>query len=623
MPYKALNRLGLTEIQPNGWLLDQLNIQMNGLTGKLYDLWDSVGSYSGWLGGTGESWERAPYYLDGLVPLSYFLNNQKSWDICMQFIEWTLNSQDENGNFGPEVTKNDQWSRFAMLKVLIQYYEIRKDNRVPVFIKNYFKYYDKLIEDTAIINWSKARVPELLYSLKWLYEVSGDTELLSFIDHINASSFDWNDYLNAFPFPRPTAYYIDWNSMSKLNPVIFDTVFPYHATHIVNLTMGFKHPALSFYFTGDEKYREIARRGLEDVIKNHGVVSGCINGDEHLAGNSPIQGSELCSVVEYMFSLQTLIEVFGDRYYGDMIERLAYNALPATITEDFMAHQYLQQANQVVSDVSKRAWFNNRDDANVYGLEPHFGCCTANMHQGWPKFVNSLWYKEGKNCLVNMVLAPSTVSTDVDGEKIEVSLTTEYPFKDTLNYKIISAPLKESTIKIRIPSWCLDVKINCETAIIDLDSGFIIIKKVFSKGEEFCVTLPMNIKISNWYKDSVAVERGALVYGLEIKENWKVIKEVNGLKDYAVYADSDWNYALSPDLSATVQQFDVSKVPFAKENPPIALFVKAKKVDEWVVEKNSAGDIPRVAANYAAEEEQVRLIPFGCTKLRISQFPTY
>ena len=98
---KKYDRLTLTEIKPSGWFYKQLQIQMNGLSGKLYEIWDSVGSYSGWLGGTGDGWERAPYYLDGLLPLSYYLDDKAHWDLCMKFIEWTLQSQDESGNFGP------------------------------------------------------------------------------------------------------------------------------------------------------------------------------------------------------------------------------------------------------------------------------------------------------------------------------------------------------------------------------------------------------------------------------------------------------------------------------------------------------------------------------------------
>lgn len=89
---KEFKRLELPEIEPCGWLKAQMELQMQGLSGQLFEKWDSVGSYSGWLGGTGESWERAPYYLDGLLPLSYYLKDQEKWEICLKFIRWTLNS---------------------------------------------------------------------------------------------------------------------------------------------------------------------------------------------------------------------------------------------------------------------------------------------------------------------------------------------------------------------------------------------------------------------------------------------------------------------------------------------------------------------------------------------------
>lgn len=621
---KSFSKLNLTEIQPEGWLLDQLKIQMNGLTGKLYQIWDSVGSYSGWLGGTGESWERAPYYLDGLLPISYYLKDEEHMDLCRRFLEWTLNSQDDDGNFGPVATKNDYWSRFIMMKVFVSYYEISGDPRVLPFMKKYFEYVDRKVQ-TGLTGWSKMRVPDLLYCMKWFYEQTGDETVFRMAKRIDGKGFDWNDYLADFPFPRPTNYYINWAAISHLNSEDYDRVFPYHATHVVNVTMGFKHPAMRFFFTGDRKYRSIAEQGIKTVIGHHGVASGCINGDEHLSGNSPMQGSELCSVVEYMFSLQSLIEEFGDPYYGDLLERLAYNALPATITEDFMGHQYLQQANQVLVNNSKRVWFNNGGDANLFGLEPYFGCCTANMHQGWPKFVGSLWYKEGPDTLVSMAFAPNCVTTTVREKPVSIELRTEYPFNQELVYRFLQAPDEKISIKIRIPSWCKSPAIVCDGAAVsvDLEKHMITVEKAFCSGDEIKVSLPMAVMYSRWYKDSVAVERGPLVYGLNMKENWETEKELAGVKDYCVYPGSPWNYAIAEDSPAQITERPVSRIPFSKKDAPVTITLHGKRVDGWGMDKECAGDVPQSPVSVENPEEEIALIPFGCTNLRVSQFPYY
>ena len=105
----AFNPLPLTAVRPQGWLLDQLRIQAGGLTGHVDEFWPDLGNNSGWLGGTGESWERGPYYLDGLVPLAYLTGDARLIAKVQRWMNWTLDHPQPDGWIGP-TNANDQAS---------------------------------------------------------------------------------------------------------------------------------------------------------------------------------------------------------------------------------------------------------------------------------------------------------------------------------------------------------------------------------------------------------------------------------------------------------------------------------------------------------------------------------
>lgn len=75
---KPLIELPLGSIKPQGWLREMLIRQKNGATGQMDTLYPLVmGERNGWLGGDGDQWERGPYWIDGLLPLAYILDDKE------------------------------------------------------------------------------------------------------------------------------------------------------------------------------------------------------------------------------------------------------------------------------------------------------------------------------------------------------------------------------------------------------------------------------------------------------------------------------------------------------------------------------------------------------------------
>ena len=193
----------------------------------------------------------------------------------------------------------------------------------------------------------------------------------------------------------------------------------------------------------DDGFR--AKDMLDILDKYHGTAYGHFSSDECLAGKNPYQGAELCGVVEAMYSYEILFELTNDTYYLDRLEALAFNALPATCLDDMWAHQYDQQVNQIASKPleGKLMFKTNGCESNVFGLEPHFGCCTANFGQGWPLFSLSAFSKIKGGVQVNIPLGAKVKDDD-----FELEIQSEYPFRKEIKLKAN----KNIKVKLRIPS---------------------------------------------------------------------------------------------------------------------------------------------------------------------------
>ena len=420
----AFEPLPLGSIKPAGWLKEQLRVQSAGLSGHLDEFWPDI-KESAWFGGTAEGWERVPYWLDGIVPLAYVLDADDLKAKVKKSIDTILDHQQVDGWLGPvgDSQKHkpyDVWPLFPLFKALTQYQEASGDPRVVPALLKCCRKIDQVISGEPLYSWARVRAADFVITLYWLYDRTKEPWLLELAQKAFAQSHDWRALFAHFPFTTKA------QGKKALE------------NHGVNTGMGLKYGGVRFRTSGDGNDRDAVFKMLELLDRFHGQATGIFTCDEHLAGRSPSQGTELCTVVEEMYSLEVLAAIEGDPRLGDRLEKLAYNALPATFKKDMTAHQYDQQCNQVIcSAQGEHVYVSNGPESNLYGLEPNFGCCTANMHQGWPKFVAHLWMKTPDGGLAAVAYAPCVIETKIQGKPVTVKVETSYPFRADIAITVV------------------------------------------------------------------------------------------------------------------------------------------------------------------------------------------
>ncbi|HEY4194189.1 MAG TPA: beta-L-arabinofuranosidase domain-containing protein, partial [Mucilaginibacter sp.] len=524
--------LPLGAIHPTGWLHDQLEIMRDGTTGHLDEVYAKVKNDNGWLGGKGDGWEETPYWLDGAVPLAYLLDDTILKAKVLKYINWTIDHQRPSGYFGP-ITKaerdsgavitlanpekgEDWWPKMVMLKAIQQYYTATNDQRVIKFLTNYFHYQLAALKICRInkwTDWAESRGTENIMVAQWLYEKTKDEKLLELADLLNQQCYPWSTWLGG------RTWVIDAAAQQNDNNWMH--------RHGVNVAMALKAPALEFQRTHDSTYLTSLKTGYNDLMTLHGLPMGVFSADEDLHGNLPTQGTEMCAVVESMFSLEEIIAITGDVHYMDALERIAFNALPTQTTDDYNNKQYFQVANQV--EIAKGVFdFSlpfGREMNNVLGMRSGYTCCLANMHQGWTKYAQHLWYKTQDNGVASLVYGPNRLSTTVGKNNTAVTINevTDYPFNDQIDFELSTKNTAQFEWKLRIPSWCAEATVSLNGKELQKAKGghFVIIGRTWKDKDKLVLKFPMQVSTSNWGRNSRAVERGPLVYALKLGERWE------------------------------------------------------------------------------------------------------
>lgn len=596
------------ELKPQGWLLRQLRIQADGLCGNLDKVWPDIRE-SKWIGGQKEGWERVPYWLDGFIPMAWLLEDADLQTRATAFIDAILARQQPDGWLCPckeeERARYDVWAVFLICKVLTVYHDCTGDERIKPAVTKALKCLSLHMERHTLFDWASARWFECLIPIFWLYQRCPEEWLLDLAHALHVQGMDYRAMFETFRFQHSQGK-DRWNFM----------------THVVNLAMCLKAESLFGRVSGDDG-NTYAQNAFRLLMKHHGMPVGHFTGDECLSGTSPIQGSECCSVVEAMYSYEWLLALTGDPSWADRLEKLAYNALPATLGTDCWTHQYDQMTNQVQCtrlEEEHTVFRTNSGESHLFGLEPNFGCCTANFGQGWPKLALSTLMKRPDGIAVGAI-APCSLSTSINGVGVACVVETNYPFEDSYMVRITTQAPVAFALELRVPERAHGVTLDGTP----VSGPQWITQRLWEGRTEVQVSFRLEAELMPHKEGLYFAQRGSLVFALPIlAESRRLEYTRDGVErkfpycDYELTPVSQWNYSFA-DAELKLRTAAWDGTPFSPEQPPVLLTAHLAPVD-WPLEHGVCAEQPRSAAAIGPIQE-LDLIPYGCTDLRMTAMP--
>jgi hypothetical protein len=489
----------------------------------------------------------------------------------------------------------------------------------------YFEYHLTIPDNQLLTHyWQKMRGGDELYSIYWLYNRTGNPDLLKLADKIHRATANW----------EMTGDLPNW--------------------HNVNIAESFREPATHALQTHDAAESRATYADFKEVRQRYGQVpGGMFGGDENCRPgySDPRQAIETCGMVEQMLSDELLMQMSGDPFWADNCENVAFNTYPAALTPDMRALRYLTAPNMVVSDAKNHA--PGIDNNGPFLMMNPFSsrCCQHNHSMGWPYYTKHLWLATPDNGLCAAVFSPGEVTAHVgDGTQVRIEEETHYPFDEKIHIILHTDKAVTFPLYLRIPNWCqtASVSVNGKKISIAPEAGKYVRLEREWKNKDFVVLdLPMAISVQRWTDnhDSVSVNYGPLTFSLKIGErvervdssktaigdsHWQKTADPEQWPSFGYYPTTPWNYGLVLDDSHPEKSFKVKKMswpkdnyPFTPESAPIEITVKARQIPQWTVDKYGLCAVLQQSPAYSDQPvEKVTLIPMGAARLRISAFPT-
>lgn len=478
--------LQFPEVKPSGWLLEQIRDNLEGFTGHLDSLVpalivnddiygkDRLGKHTRpkSLGAITDNademqaqffwWnsETQGNWLDGYLRSAILAGDQFSIRKLRDKIAYLLSTQDSDGYLGiydRELRYNftgengELWSKTTLMRALLAWYGYSGDSKVL----------DAVVAATTDVmkNWPAWSSHPFLSSTP---DVGGLSHGLAFTDILEelwriTGDEKYRDYC-IFLYADFSGQKLNEDAQfAKLN----DSSLRLKG-HAVHTTEHLRSVAAAAYASGDPRLLEALDRfqaKLEPCLSPSGGPAG----DEWIAGqyaDATLKGYEYCSIHELMVSYLDLMARTGAPSYGDLAERIFFNAAQGSRHPAESSIAYLRTDNSYAMTGGLNGDTSIKNQTRYKFSPVHQDvavCCVPNAGRIAPWFVQNMWMRDDRG-LVAALLGPCSLETTFDGSPVSITETTDYPYRNRITFRISSEVPFE--LRIRKPEWVKEFSLN-------------------------------------------------------------------------------------------------------------------------------------------------------------------
>ena len=645
-PHARFCPLPLGAIRARGWLARQMQVEARGMSGLMDELEPDMiqNPYitRSKKDGVSTAWcaEISATYWAGLVQLAFTLDNPGLKKKAGKWVNGILAAQEPDGYLGSYRTTDNRkqdanaWGVAWAVRALMGFYEVTGRVEVLEACRRGLLWF--------VTHWKKHKPaycgPMIIESLVEVFQHTGDRRLL-----------DWAEEYMAALERQP----VFPNSVSALAGPQLD----YNSAHAVAYGIWLPLPAILSTANGRRDYLKASEQAARKVVTKCFQRTGApSSNNEHLSPPGGACETEYCNFATYAGAFSWLARITGKPLYGDLVEKIVFNGSQGAKKKDGRAIAYMSSPNQYYA-TSASSTFANRPDGEVYAPVYPVACCPVQSVRVLPEYVRGLCLADKSGGLVMPCYGPCRITcAPLPGLRLEIEEKTDYPFRETVEFTLTLNQPARLPIRFRIPGWCSAARLTVNGASVRTafrPGSYAKILRTWRSGDVIRLTLPMEVKtmeVKDWTLSKtppLAVERGPLLFSLPIKTEWKaipgspltplppdwswfdafpVMKKTAGEERLAWLCT--WNFALSHERLRVPGAIRVNENRLGSAMPwvrsPVKIRLPARRfMSAFNLYTKKNLQVHAGPDGLLGQDEWIELVPYGCTNLRVSYFPSY